>query len=111
LGNAGKYSPPGTSITIQGRLRGHEILVAVKDQGIGIPIQDLEKIFERFYRVRREEAQEAPGIGLGLAVCRGIVEAHGGRIWAESALGKGSTFYFTLPIEEADAGMEIVSPE
>ena len=111
LGNAGKYSPPGTSITIQGRLRGHEILVAVKDQGIGIPIQDLEKIFERFYRVRREEAQEAPGIGLGLAVCRGIVEAHGGRIWAESAPGKGSTFYFTLPIEEADAGMEIVSPE
>lgn len=106
LGNAGKYSPPETCITIQGGLRGNEVLIAVSDQGSGIPAQDLEKVFERFYRVKREGELEAPGIGLGLAVCRGIIEAHGGRIWVESTLGKGSTFYFTLPTTLGEAEMD-----
>jgi two-component system sensor histidine kinase KdpD len=97
LGNAGKYSPSGTPITIHGEELEQEILIAVSDRGVGIPAHDLERIFERFYRVQRDDEVEASGIGLGLAVCRGIIEAHGGRIWVESEVGEGSTFYFTLP--------------
>ncbi len=101
LGNASKYSAPGTAVTIRGRRYEGTVLMAVSDQGVGIPAHDLEKVFERFYRVQRDRVPgepETPGIGLGLAVCRGIVEAHEGHIWAESVVGAGSTFYFTLPV-------------
>ncbi|MCX7680740.1 MAG: ATP-binding protein [Anaerolineae bacterium] len=97
ISNAIKYSPQGGEIVIGGRGDNTQILVWVRDQGIGIPQEDLERIFERFYRVPNEVTSRVGGAGLGLAVCRGIVEAHGGRIWAESTLHKGSTFYFTLP--------------
>ena len=98
LSNAIKYSPEGGTITVQGRGDKRQLLVRVSDQGIGIPSADLERIFERFYRVENEITQSVTGAGLGLAVCRGIVEAHGGRIWVESTIGVGSNFYFTLPI-------------
>ncbi len=97
MDNAIKYSPAGGMITLRGHREGDQVLLAVQDEGIGIPAGDLEKIFVRFYRVDDEHVQQVGGVGLGLAVCRGIVEAHGGRIWAESALGRGSTFFFTLP--------------
>jgi GAF domain-containing protein/CheY-like chemotaxis protein len=98
LSNAIKYSPEGGTITIQGRGDERQLLVRVSDQGIGIPSEDLERVFERFYRVENEITKTVRGVGLGLAVCQGIVKAHGGRIWVESTLGAGSTFSFTLPV-------------
>ncbi len=99
LTNAVKYSPDGGEITVRGWGDESRVTISVNDHGIGIPPEDLERIFERFYRVENEVTQEVSGAGLGLAVCRGIVEAHGGRIWVESTLGEGSTFYFTLEHE------------
>jgi K+-sensing histidine kinase KdpD/CheY-like chemotaxis protein len=98
LSNAIKYSPAGGTISVHGRGDRRQLLVWVGDEGMGIPPQDLERVFERFYRVESEVAMRESGAGLGLSVCKGIVEAHGGRIWAESTLGVGSTFYFTLPV-------------
>ena len=102
VSNAVKYSPEGGTITVQGRGDQRQLLVSVSDQGMGIPLEDLERVFERFYRVDSEITQRVRGVGLGLAVCRGMVEAHGGRIWVESTLGEGSTFYFTLPVGASD---------
>ena len=76
-----------------------EVQVSVFDQGIGIPAEDLDRVFDRMYRIEQRLTPEAGGVGLGLAICRGLVEAHGGRIWVESEVGKGSTFYFTLPCQ------------
>jgi two-component system sensor histidine kinase KdpD len=103
LSNAIKYSPEGGTITVQGREDGEQLLIRVSDQGVGIPAEELEKIFERFYRVEREITQNVRGAGLGLPVCRGIVEAHGGRMWAESTPDVGSTFCFALPLEPDQA--------
>jgi signal transduction histidine kinase len=101
LSNAIKYSPDGGEITVRGRRdAGQFALIWVSDQGIGIPQEDLERVFERFYRVENEVTERVRGAGLGLAVCHSLVEAHGGRIWAESTPGSGSTFYFTLPVDE-----------
>jgi two-component system phosphate regulon sensor histidine kinase PhoR len=72
-------------------------VVGVRDTGVGIPREELPRIFERFYKVDR--ARGRGGSGLGLAIAKHIVEAHGGRIWAESTVGKGTTFYFTVPRE------------
>ena len=103
LSNALKYSPQGGTLAIRGQVDGAQVLLQVSDEGIGIPEDELEKIFERFYRVRNAVTQSVRGAGLGLAVCRGIVEAHGGRIWAESVPGGGSLFCFTLPACELPA--------
>jgi two-component system phosphate regulon sensor histidine kinase PhoR len=72
-------------------------MVSVEDDGIGIPKEDLPRIFERFYRVDKGRSKELGGTGLGLSIVKHIVQAHGGKVWAESQISKGSTFYFTLP--------------
>ncbi len=96
LDNAIKYSPEGNSIDIKTEARNNELLVQVTDHGIGISPADIPAIFSKSYRGKNRG--DAEGDGLGLYICRQIVEAHGGRIWAESVEGEGSTFSFTLPI-------------
>jgi two-component system sensor histidine kinase KdpD len=97
LSNAIKYSPDGGTLTLRVCREDDEIRMSVSDQGIGIPREEQERIFERFYRVEGGLSQEVYGIGLGLAVCRGIVDAHGGRIWVDSMPGEGSTFHVSIP--------------
>lgn len=97
LSNAIRFSPPGATIWLEAQADEHEVLFEVKDQGRGIPADKLAKIFERFQQVDASDSREKEGTGLGLAICHNIVHLHGGRIWVESALGQGSTFYFTLP--------------
>jgi PAS domain S-box-containing protein len=99
LSNALKYAPGGGTITVHGHRDETQVLIAVSDEGIGISSADLKRVFERFYRVDSKVTRNIGGVGLGLAVCKSIVEAHGGRIWVESVLGEGSTFTFTLPAE------------
>jgi signal transduction histidine kinase len=82
---------------VAGREQKGEILVTVTDQGAGIPRADLDRVFERFYKVDKARVRGVGGTGLGLAIARHIVEAHGGRIWAESEEGRGSTFNFAIP--------------
>ncbi len=98
LDNAGKYSPPGTPVEIGARQAGNEIEISISDRGKGMPEDDLEKIFEKFYRVHPLDGVK--GTGLGLSICRGIIEAHGGQIRAENRPGGGAAIHFTLPIEE-----------
>ena len=97
LDNALQYTPSGGHIEVKARSNGHEVVFTVSDTGIGIPQSDLERVFERFYRVDAARSREAGGTGLGLAIARHIVEAHGGRIWVESAIGQGSRFHFSIP--------------
>jgi two-component system, OmpR family, sensor histidine kinase VicK len=94
--NAIKYSPEGGPITVRVR-GGDEITVSVSDRGVGVTKEQAERLFERFYRVDSSLARTTKGVGLGLFICRSLVEAHGGRIWVESRPGEGSTFSFTLP--------------
>ncbi len=98
LENATKYSPAGSPIEIRARAREGEVEVEVADRGPGISRQDAERVFDKFYRVREGEGG---GVGLGLTICRGIVSAHGGRIWVEERSGGGSAFRFTLPLDQA----------
>ena len=96
LHNAIKFSHSGGRISCVAKIEGDDILVSVVDTGIGIPVDDLPRIFERFYKA--DKARTGGGTGLGLAIAKHIVEAHGGKIWAESSEGKGSKFTFTLPV-------------
>ena len=100
LDNAIKYSPQDSRITISGEMKDDHIQLSVADEGQGIPQTELVKIFDSFYKISGPSAQKARGAGLGLTICRAIVEAHGGSIWAESTPGRGSVFYFTLPLQE-----------
>jgi PAS domain S-box-containing protein len=99
LSNAIKFSPPGATIWLSATRNTDQVLFQVKDQGRGIPADKLETIFERFQQVDASDSRNHDGTGLGLAICRNIVQQHGGQIWVESVVDKGSTFYFTLPIE------------
>ena len=93
--NAIKFTPPGGKIIVHAKTNDNNVVFAVEDTGVGIPAKDLERIFERFYKTDPSRSQH--GTGLGLSISRHLVEAHGGSIWAESTLGKGSVFFFTIP--------------
>jgi two-component system sensor histidine kinase KdpD len=99
LENAAKYTPAGTAITLRAKVEGGEFLVAVEDDGQGLPPGDPEQLFAKFKRGANEGA--IGGVGLGLAICRAVVRLHGGRIWAERRPEGGTAFRFTLPLEEA----------
>ncbi|MGB3691424.1 MAG: ATP-binding protein [Spirulinaceae cyanobacterium] len=98
LSNAIKFSEPGQTIWLRSRLYGDYLQVEVQDEGRGIPADKLQLIFERFQQVDASDSRSKGGTGLGLSICRNIIEQHNGKIWAESILGQGSTFYFTLPL-------------
>jgi signal transduction histidine kinase len=100
LENAAAYSDAGSEITVNAEMVDSEIRISVADRGIGIAGEDVDKIFEKFHRGNQSRIRPG-GIGLGLSICKSIVTAHGGRIWAESRPGKGTTFYFTLPVSPA----------
>jgi signal transduction histidine kinase len=97
LDNAAKYSPAETLIEVQAKEKAEEVIISVKDQGRGIAPEHLGRIFDRFYQIGVSPDSGRHGIGLGLAICRGLIEAQKGRIWVESQVGRGSTFYFSLP--------------
>ena len=99
VGNAIKFTPREGSIRVSAHYQDQQIVVSVADTGPGIPEEDLARIFDRFWRA---EGVKEKGTGLGLAIAKGIVEAHGGTIWAESQLGHGSSFFFTLPLAEVE---------
>ena len=97
LSNAVKYSPKGGVIRVRAEnYSNDQMIISVADEGIGIPTDQLGKLFQKFSRIDTEEAREIKGSGLGLWICREIVKAHGGKIWVESEVGKGSVFRFTL---------------
>ena len=102
LGNAVKFSTRGSTVTVTVRREHRCSIFSVSDTGRGIPADRLEGIFERFRQVDASDAREKGGTGLGLPIARGIVDRHGGRIWAESREGEGSTFRFTLPVAVED---------
>ncbi|WP_212781297.1 cell wall metabolism sensor histidine kinase WalK [Lactobacillus corticis] len=99
MNNAIKYSPDGGVITVRLIQSQDRVVLSIADQGLGIPRKDLDKIFDRFYRVDKARSRAQGGTGLGLAIAKEIVEAHKGRIWADSSEGKGSTFFISLPYE------------
>jgi signal transduction histidine kinase len=96
--NAIKYSPQGGEIRISARPEEEHLVIGVSDQGSGISPSDRSKLFEPFQRLEESRSGGIGGVGLGLLVCRRLVEAHGGQIWVESEFGKGSTFFFTIPL-------------
>ena len=100
LENACKYSPPQSPITIRTQVSQDEVIVSVQDEGIGIPVDDLERVFEKFYRVNHPH--QMIGCGLGLSICKGIIEAHGGRIWANHLADIGTLVSFSLPLAKTE---------
>jgi two-component system sensor histidine kinase KdpD len=103
LENALKYTPSESPIDLSASDEGKVILFEIADRGPGLPIGEEQRIFDKFYRV--DPAREG-GVGLGLTICRGIIEAHGGRIWADNRPGGGAFFRFTLPLEGNPPGIE-----
>jgi len=99
LANAHQHTPPGTCIEMSGRMLANDIVLTVSDTGPGIPPQELKQVFQRFHRL----SGPTGGSGLGLAIARGIMELHGGRIWAESQPGSGTTISMTLPYAKEPA--------
>jgi two-component system phosphate regulon sensor histidine kinase PhoR len=95
--NAIKFTEPGGTITVSAAAHDKSVQFSVSDTGAGIPADDLTRIFERFYKT--DKARSGSGTGLGLAIAKHVVAAHGGEIWVESIEGKGSQFYFTIPLQ------------
>lgn len=109
LSNAIKFSPPGSTVWLTAQIQAEKLIFQVKDRGRGIPADKLETIFERFQQVDVSDSRDREGTGLGLAICRSIVQQHDGQIWAESILGEGSTFSFTIPIPAQIAPDQILN--
>ena len=99
MSNAIKFGRRGGKIVVSAREQDNSIVVCVSDSGPGIPRENLSKVFDRYWQA---EDTKHTGMGLGLSIAKGIVEAHGGKIWAESELGKGCSFFFTLPLATPD---------
>ena len=97
ISNAVKYSPDGGEVTVSTSAQDGQVHVAVKDQGVGIAPEFIDRLFGRYERFESNRTSQVVGTGLGLAISRQIIELHGGRIWAESTVGMGSTFQFTVP--------------
>jgi signal transduction histidine kinase len=106
LDNAVKYSPGGGLVIVRAEVRPEDVMVSVADQGVGIAPEHLHQLFDKFFRAKTGQIQHVVGSGLGLPISHAIIEGHGGRIWAESVTGQGSTFYFTLPWTRPDGGQE-----
>lgn len=104
ISNALKYSPEGGKVRFNVTVEDGFLLIRIKDQGMGIPKENVERIFDRFYRVDRARSRAMGGTGLGLAISKEMINAHGGAIWAESEYGRGTTIFFTLPFEMDDGG-------
>jgi signal transduction histidine kinase len=98
LDNAIKYSPDGGLIVVRGEINDQEAILSVADQGVGLAPEHVNRLFEIGFRVKSGLIRHVAGSGLGLPICQTIVQSHGGRIWAESELGRGTTLYFTLPL-------------
>jgi signal transduction histidine kinase len=107
LSNASKFTDVG-EIGLGARANDREVVVWVRDTGIGITPEDQPRIFGEFEQVEHEESKQRGGTGLGLSICRWLIHMHGGRMWVESTLGKGSAFYFALPL--ASAALEQPQP-
>lgn len=111
LNNAIKYSPDGGKITVSMKITDDQMILSISDQGLGIPKQDLPRIFDRFYRVDRARSRAQGGTGLGLAIAKEIIKQHNGFIWAKSEYGKGSTFTIVLPYDKDAVKEEIWEDE
>ena len=101
LDNANKYSPSNPRISVAVKEQGQQVQIIFRDQGIGMSRDAVKKIFDKFYRIPTGNVHDVKGFGLGLSYVKTMLEAHKGNIQVQSELGKGSTFYFTLPIETA----------
>ena len=111
LNNAIKYSPDGGKITVTMKTTDDQMILSISDQGLGIPKQDLPRIFDRFYRVERARSRAQGGTGLGLAIAKEIIKQHKGFIWAKSEYGKGSTFTIVLPYDKDAVKEEVWEDE
>jgi two-component system sensor histidine kinase VicK len=106
INNAIKFTPANGRIDISASLLGGDVLVDVRNSGTGIPSSDLKKVFEKYYQVKSGQGENIGGSGLGLVICKNIIESLGGRIWCESEPGKGTSFKFTLPTKKNEIGGE-----
>ena len=100
--NAAKYSSAGSEIVVSARLESDELLISVKDHGPGLKADEFDRVFDKFYRSTRLSDDGTSGTGMGLAIARGIIEAHGGRIWVESEFGHGAVFTFALQVGDIE---------
>jgi two-component system sensor histidine kinase SenX3 len=105
-----KYSDPGSKVSVRVAHDGREVEIAVEDHGIGIPAKDIERVFERFYRVDLARSRQTGGTGLGLSIVRHVMANHGGEVTVESRLGEGSTFALHLPVADAVADPDGSAP-
>ncbi|MFL6277009.1 MAG: DUF4118 domain-containing protein [Blastocatellia bacterium] len=109
--NAAKYSPAGSEITISGGVQDGELIISVKDQGMGVAPEETSYVFDKFYRGTHAPGKPTSGTGMGLAITHGIIEAHAGRIWVDSRFGQGAIFSFAIPAESKRVEVSIVPAE